>query len=78
MCTELTEPMNGQIDYSTDSVAPFEFGTVATYTCSQGYELDGNPTRTCGGDGTSPNGTWSGSSPACVGQYHLVLHKLFY
>lgn len=78
MCTELTDPMDGQINYSTDSVTPFEFGTVAAYSCNLGYELDGNPTRTCGGDGTSPNGTWSGSAPACLGQYHVLLHKFFF
>lgn len=31
-----------------------------TYGCDEGYELNGNASRVCGGDGK-----WSGEAPAC-------------
>ena len=56
--------VNGVIAYS-DTPAPYDFGTMATYTCDTGYGLSGDITRTCDGDGSSPNGVWSGSAPTC-------------
>ena len=35
-------------------------GDVATYTCNQGFELNGPPTRVCMSDST-----WSGQAPEC-------------
>ncbi len=35
-------------------------GTVATYTCMNGYKLDGNATRTC------DTGNWTGTVPECI------------
>ena len=36
-------------------------GDVATYDCLEGFELDGEETRTCQDDYT-----WDGSAPCCV------------
>ena len=36
-------------------------GSVATYSCNEGFVLLGNQNRTC-----LPNGEWSGETPACV------------
>ena len=42
-------------------------GTIATYSCSPGYQLvGGSSLRACG-----PGGTWNGSDPAC-GIYNLT------
>ena len=61
--------MNGRIDFATDQLAPFDFRTVATYICSQGYELDGGDVvRTCEGDSSNPNGEWTGTARTCIGQ----------
>ena len=35
-------------------------GTVATYTCINGFRLDGNATRTC------DTGNWTGTVPVCI------------
>ena len=61
-CDSLSPPSNGQVTYSTDS---FSYGTVAMYSCIVGFGLMGDMTRTCGGDGSSPSGEWSGTSPSC-------------
>ena len=46
------------IAYSDSTI----IGSVATYSCSDGYSLTGEPTRTC-----LPTGSWSGSQPSCTG-----------
>ncbi|XP_058866735.1 complement factor B-like isoform X2 [Acipenser ruthenus] len=35
-------------------------GNSTSYTCFEGYQLRGSPTRTC-----QPNGKWSGETPIC-------------
>ena len=67
-CLSLEAIANGQITYSPDTISPYNFGTVATFTCNTGFSLSGDMTRTCGGDGSSQSGVWSGSSPVCVGE----------
>ena len=44
-------------------------GTIATYSCSQGYQLvGGSSSSVCG-----PNGTWNGTKPSCGEQvYNLI------
>lgn len=66
MCPDLVDPENGQVTYSPDILALFDFGTVATYQCHSGYALrGGDGTRTCGSDSTIITGTWSGNAPTC-------------
>ena len=67
-CGDLTPPSNGMVGFSSSALAPYEFGVTATYTCDTGFGLyRGDGMRTCGGDGSSPNGMWSGASPNCEG-----------
>ena len=39
-------------------------GTIATYSCSSGYQLIGSSLRACGADGT-----WNGTTTLC-GNFH--------
>ena len=50
----------GTVGYSDALESNNEYlsGTVATYTCNNGFELFGDVTRTCQNDGT-----WTGSEP---------------
>ena len=62
----LRSPANGEVTYSNSQ--PYTNGTVATYSCDEGFGLSGGDvTRTCEGDGSSPNGDWSGVTPSCEG-----------
>src|SRR5689334_9209147 len=52
-------PGHASVAFSSDNIEP---GTVATYTCDNGYELLGPPRRTC-----TENGTWVPQGiPFCV------------
>ena len=66
-CSALNPITNGTITYDLDTSDPFDFGTTATITCNIGFNLGGDSTRTCSGDGLSTNGMWSGSAPICSG-----------
>ncbi len=62
-CTDLPTPtMGGSVSYNMGTVDSRPVNTVATYTCTSGYTLSGDTTRTCGSDGQ-----WSGSAPTCQG-----------
>ena len=63
-CPALTDPTKGGIVYASDTSAPYDFGTTATYSCNLGYSLVGDEVRTCGGDGSSM-GAWDLSEPSC-------------
>ena len=60
--------MNGQVTYSSDVTPPHNFGAVATFSCDAGFRLNGDASRVCGGDGSSPDGVWSDASPTCIGK----------
>ena len=54
--------------YSNETTISYGFGINATYQCDEGFSLDGrDDVRTCVGNGSSPNGTWSGQAPTCIG-----------
>ncbi|CAI8033445.1 CUB and sushi domain-containing protein 1, partial [Geodia barretti] len=55
-CPDLTDPANSMV-----MVAGTTPGDAATYTCNEGYKLDGVSTRTCG-----PDGQWSPEEPKCL------------
>ena len=61
-CTPLSMITNGTVQYSTEPIASgfITNGTVATYSCADGYELAGEENRTCLVDGT-----WTGAEPQC-------------
>ena len=56
MCSPLDTIDNGE--RTADGFSP---GSVATYTCNDGYVLVGDSTRIC-----QTTGTWSGEDPHCV------------
>ena len=66
-CPEVSFPANGQVNFINDSNAPYDFGTIISYSCHSGFVVSGDLIRTCEGNGTDPNGTWSGTSPVCEG-----------
>ena len=66
-CSSLEDLVNGSIGYTTDEVEPFDFRTVASHSCSEGYYLNGNEQRLCTGNGLSVAGDWNGFAPICTG-----------
>ncbi len=66
-CVSLTLIPNGVITYAPDTSSPYDFGTNATYSCNDGFFLEGEGVRTCFGDGSNVNGDWNGSVPQCTG-----------
>ena len=52
---QLFNPQFGNLELNSG-----EFGSVATYTCFPGYDLNGDSIRTC-----QSNGEWTGSAPTC-------------
>jgi hypothetical protein len=56
LCPQLTSPANGSLTISGAGE-----GATATYGCAAGYDLIGEQTRTCQGDGA-----WSGMEPRCA------------
>ena len=81
MCPSIPDPLNGDISYSTDPSddGSYSFGTVATYTCDEGYgQRGGVLRRTCGGDGSSNRGAFSGEPGLCEGMLYLSQSILFH
>ncbi len=58
-------PTNGTIAYTGGSTNNRPVGATASYTCTTGYTLSGDTTRTCGIDGV-----WSGSTPTCQSKWN--------
>lgn len=56
-CGHPAVPLNAKLSLPKSELVQ---GTVATYTCDDGYELFGNPTTTC-----SQGGKWQGELPFC-------------
>ncbi len=64
VCDELLAVANGLISYSEVSITSYSIGTVATYSCNQGFELRlGDETRTCVDLGSG--GIFIGVAPTC-------------
>ncbi len=62
-CSLLPDLANGAITYGSDTTAPFDYLTTATYSCDSGYGLGVAPMgfmRTCG-----TIGEWTGSDVTC-------------
>ncbi|ELT88666.1 hypothetical protein CAPTEDRAFT_119142, partial [Capitella teleta] len=58
-CPSLTNPDGGSV-----SAAATQYQSVATYSCSVGFFMQGSTTRTC-----QANGQWSGSNPTCTRKF---------
>ena len=77
VCNSLLALANGMITYATDTNAPFDYQTTASYSCSSGYGLSGGDrVRTCVGSSAEP-GEWSGTAPTCEGQFLSCMHCLY-
>ena len=55
-CPLLPVPVSGTIDLTDTTV-----GSVASYSCDDGYDLVGDMMRVCQSDGM-----WSGDDPQCI------------
>ena len=61
-CSDLPSIANGVVNYNYHFEPPFPkrpYGTVASYTCSDGFVLTGSEKRTC------KNGVWNGTNTSC-------------
>ena len=58
-CPALAAPENGEIELTTTTV-----GSVATFTCLEGFRLEGSAERTCQG-----NSQWTGGDTTCEGKF---------
>ena len=58
-CGSLAAPENGSL--TIDSTT---YESTATYSCAVGYNIDGDPVRTC-----LENGSWSGQDPICQSEF---------
>ena len=59
MCPTLSNPENGQVMVNTRTL-----GSVATYTCNNGYSLTGASVRMCEED-SGVIGQWTLQPPTC-------------
>ena len=66
-CGTLTNPENGQVNFTDTTL-----GADATYTCDEGFPLEGVDTRTCEADGE-----WSDSEPKCESGIHIIILHTF-
>ena len=62
-CSGLSSPVNGAVQMDDPM-----FSSMASYSCDQGFGLQGDATRTCQADGT-----WSGATPQCRSELILLL-----
>jgi len=62
-CPVLSAPDNGQISCSPGNDSP---GDTCTFTCDDGFQIEGTQSRTCQDDGT-----WNGEDDTvCTGNIH--------
>lgn len=77
MCPDIPNPINGQIYFTPDFLAPFDFGSMAKYSCDAGFGLNGGDiVRVCEGTSDSPIGSWSGEAPTCIRKLFLKCVQL--
>ena len=68
VCDALPVLANGAISYGSGIFTDFELGTIATYSCNEGYHLITNPgdeMRTCVDSGDGNGGVFDGAEPHC-------------
>lgn len=62
-CGPLDAPTNGGVIHEQTT-----YESVATYSCTIGYNLIGETTRMC-----QDNGSWSGMEPVCQSNSHGLI-----
>ncbi len=60
VCTPLPAPENGAVD----QLSPVTAFSVATFTCDEGYDLEGSNRRLC-----RSSGQWTGSDTSCISTF---------
>ena len=67
-CSPLSSPVNGAVQMDDPM-----YSSMASYSCDQGFGLQGDATRTCQADGT-----WSGATPRCRSEliFLFILNNL--
>ncbi len=71
-CLSLPAIDNGNIQYAPDNAPDYDLGTVATYTCNEGFVLDlsavdASAIRTCVDDNDNDaEGIFDRQAPICV------------
>ena len=60
-CRQLPALDHGRVSYSSND---YDYGSVATFSCDTGYQLQGTSQRTCH-EGVRQAGSWSGTQPSC-------------
>ena len=65
--SDLPDVINGEVTFTPPHLETSRLpegkrytGTIATYSCSSGYQLVGSSLRACGADGT-----WNGTTTSC-------------
>ncbi len=77
-CSGLSDPTNGMVTFTLDTVSPFDYQTTATYSCNIGFGLtSGDSVRMCLGSSEGP-GEWSGTAPFCEGIHVILSLNLLY
>ena len=71
VCPNLTNPENGQVVQVLDGNIP---GTVANYSCNNGYILFGNVSRECISTGVQV--LWTGEAPTCQQRKPVKIHAI--
>lgn len=64
-CGILSNPVNGNVSFTDGD----RYASIATYTCSVGFNLVGNPERIC-----QENCSWTGTDPICQSQCQSTCH----
>ncbi len=66
LCDALSPPANAILIYGPDTAEPYDFGTVATHECIDGFDLVGDAMRTCVSDRSGTiTGIWNNPAPVC-------------
>ena len=69
VCRKLSAPANGNASNYTDMKAPV--GANSTFSCDDGYALNGATMVTC-----QANGNWSDKEPECKRKNFVVIFLL--
>ena len=64
MCNNLRAPTNGRVNHGSSAGIQTPFGQNATFSCNQGYFLQGPADLTC--SGASITGQFNGQPPTCA------------
>ncbi len=71
MCASLSPPTNGRVAYFTDSAPPYDYDTVATYTCDIGFGIAGGDVNSvCTDENNEAVGRWTRIPPTCERKFY--------